>query len=154
MQVQLLFEQEPLPYQLVYVGHKGNATTHTHDGHTHTHDAESDHDHDEGEDHHHDEMLQLRTDHKGMVRVPITTEGVWYLRTIHLVTVAEEGLTHESNWATLTFAVGNDDSHDHSHDHDHGEDEHEHEDEFPALWFALASFVLIVGLYFWYNRKS
>ncbi len=141
--VKLLYEQKPLSYQLVYVGHQPSSGEHTHDGHTHSHDHET--------DHHHDEMLQLRTDHRGMISVPISEEGIWYLRTIHLVEVAEEGLTHESNWATVTFAIGSGHSHEHSHAHD-GE-HHSHEEGIPGYLYGLLSLLVIVGLYFWYNRK-
>ena len=142
--VKLLFEQKPLANQLVYVGHQAASHEHTHDGHTHSHDHEA--------DHHHDEMLQLRTDERGMVQVPISEAGVWYLRTIHLVEVAEEGLTHESNWATVTFAIG--DGHSHDHTHDHGDDSHHHEEGFPGYVYWLLSLLVIAGLFIWFNRKK
>lgn len=144
LQVQLLYKQKPLPYQLVYVGHQPNSYEHTHDGHTHSHD--------EVTDHNHDEMLQLRTDHKGMVQVPIDAQGIWYLRTIHLVEVVEEGLTHESNWATVTFAI--DHEHQHGHSHEHEEGSHNHIDSIPGYAYALISLLVIAGLFFWFNRKQ
>ncbi len=146
--VQLLLRQKPLPNQLVYVGYEaaehthGDGAAHSHDGTTHSHDAES--------DHQHDELMQLRTDEKGLLNVPISTAGVWYLRTIHLVESEEEGLTHESNWATLTFAVGEG----HSHEHEHDEDEHSHEEGVPTYVFVLGSLLLVVVLFFWFRRKK
>ena len=74
--VKLLFNQKPLANQLVYVGSEAQEHTHSHDGETHSHSHEGDHDHS------HDELLQLRTDDQGMVKVPISAEGVWYLKTI------------------------------------------------------------------------
>jgi hypothetical protein len=44
----------------------------------------------------------------------LPAKGTWYLRTIHLVHSEEKGLTHESNWATLSFAIGEGHSHTHS----------------------------------------
>lgn len=143
--VQLLYEQKPLPHQLVYVGHQPTSHEHTHDGHTHSHDHEA--------DHHHDEMLQLRTNHQGRVNVPISEEGIWYLRTIHLVEVAEEGLTHESNWATVTFAIGGGHSHEHNHDHHEDSHDHGHEEGIPGYLYVFLSLIVIAGLYFWFNRK-
>ena len=139
--VQLLFKQKPLANQLVYLGHKP-ANEHTHDGVTHSHA--------DGGDHEHSELLQLRTDENGMIQAPISAEGVWYLRTIHLAEVDEEGLTHESNWATLTFAIGEG----HSHEDDHHHDEHEHENGIPSYVYLGLSLVIILGLYFWFQRKK
>ena len=137
--VKLLFEQKPLANQLVYVGHQAASHENTHDGHTHSHVLET--------DHQHDEMLQLRTDPQGIVSVPITDKGIWYLRTIHLVEVNTERLTHESNWATVTFGIGS------GHAHDHDEDSHSHEEGISGYLYGLLSLLVIVGLYFWFNRK-
>ncbi len=141
LSVKLLFDQEPLANQLVYVGSQTTAVEHTHDGHTHTHGDETDHTH--------DELLQLRTDENGLLEVPITSEGVWYLRTIHLVEINKEGLTHESNWATLTFGVGSSHSNEHSHDHDH-----EHTEGFPDYIYLIISLLLIAMLFWFFNRKK
>ncbi|MEM0933853.1 MAG: DUF4198 domain-containing protein, partial [Bacteroidota bacterium] len=74
--------------------------------------------------------------------------GIWYLRTIHLVNSEEEGLTHESNWATLTFEV----THDHGVDKTHS---HSHEEEgFPTYLFWIGSVMVLGGLFFWFNRKK
>ena len=92
--VKLLFQGEPLANQLVYIGSDA--------AHGHSHD----HDHADGEDHDHSHgTTQLRTDANGQLRMKVTEAGEWYLRTINLVLSEEEGLTHESNWATLTFEV-------------------------------------------------
>jgi len=145
--VKLLFNQKPLANQLVYVGSEATVKEHTHDGHTHTHDEETDHEH--------DKLLQLRTDEQGLLSVPISSEGVWYLRTIHLVEVAAEGLTHESNWATVTFAVGGGHAHDHSHTHDnHSHHDHHHEEGIPAYVYGLLSLLIVVVLFFWFKRKK
>ena len=144
----LLFQQKPLANQLVYAGYKASAHEHSHE---HTHDGET-HDHDHGADHHHDEMIQLRTDDQGLVKVPISQAGIWYLRTIHLVEVDTEDLTHESNWATITFAVAGGD---HAHDHDHShEEEHQHGEGLPGYLYWIISILLIAGLFFWFNRKQ
>lgn len=142
--VKLLFNQKPLVNQLVYVGHRAGSHEHAHDGNTHSHDHET--------DHRHDDLIQLRTDQQGMVTVSVDKAGIWYLRTIHLVEAEEDGLTHESNWATVTFAVGGGHSHEHSHHH-HGED-HSHEQGVPGYIYGLLSLAVIAGLYFWFNRKK
>ena len=147
LRVRLLFNQLPLANQLVYVGNKALAETYTHEGHSHSHE--------EGTDHQHDELLQLRTDERGMLNVPISNGGVWYLRTIHLVEIAEEGLTHESNWATVTFAVGGDHDHEHHEGHSHDHEDHEdHEEGLPTYVYALLSLLIIVVLFFWFDRKK
>ncbi len=140
--VQLLFNQKPLANQLVYVGNKATHGEHTHDGHTHSHDHETTHEH--------HEVVQLRTDEQGMLDVEISSQGIWYLRTIHLVEVEEEGLTHESNWATVTFAVGSG----HTHQHGHSHHEHHHDDGIPVYVYALLSLAVIAALFFWFNKKN
>ena len=145
LSVKLVFNQKPLANQLVYVGHQASGE-HTHDGTTHSHE--------DGAEHQHDELMQLRTDEQGMLNIPISEEGIWYVRTIHLVEVEEAGLTHESNWATVTFAIGGGHSHDHGHDHAHHDHEHEHEEGIPLYVFVLLSVVLIAALFFWFNKKK
>lgn len=144
--VKLVFNQKPLANQLVYVGSQPLYNEHTHDGHTHSHDEET--------DHVHNELLKLRTDEQGIVNVSISSEGIWYLRTIHLVEIEEEGLTHESNWATLTFAVGGGRSHDHGHSHDHSHHDHDHEEGIPGYVYGLLSLVVITGLFFWFKKNK
>ena len=140
MTFKLLWKDRPLANQLVYVGS-------AHGQHS------DDHHHHGDEDHHHD-MAQLRTDANGMVAINITHEGVWYLRTIHLTELEEEGLTHESNWATLTFEVG--EGHSHAHTLTSTDDSHDHEDEggIPGYVFWLGSLALIGLLFFIFYNKS
>lgn len=136
--------------------HEHAATDHEHgEDHSHAHADEDahEHPHDQAEeaevDHHHHAATQLRTDAEGMISVNITAMGIWYLRTIHLVQSEEAGLTHESNWATLTFEVGEGHSHDedhaHTNDHDHG---------IPSYVYWVGSLLLLGGLFFWFNRKK
>ncbi len=159
--VELLWQGEPLANQLVYVGSDGREPDHEH-GHSHNHSHESDEDH-----HHHGEgVQQLRTNNNGLLSFKVTDNGRWYLRTIHLTTSEEVGLTHESNWATLTFTVGHDHSHghdDHSqatgdHSHDDGTHHHDHDGEnasaIPSYVYWIGSLVLVLGLYFWFRRQE
>ena len=150
--VKLLFNQKPLPNQLVYVGSEVMGHTHTHDGETHTHGGES-HTHDADSDHKHDDLLQLRTDEQGIVNVPISSKGIWRMKTIHLVEAEEEGLTHESNWATVTFAIGDGHGHSHDHDHPHGHD-HSHGSSIPDYIYVIISILLIALLYLLFDRKK
>lgn len=136
MQVQLLWQGEPLADQLVYVGSEGEV-----------------HDHGDGEAHSHSNLSEYRTDDRGIVSFSIAQEGIWYLRTIYMTLSEVEGLTHESNWATLTFEVGE------GHSHSHGAEEaHDHEDEdplgLPSYVYWIGSLVLLLGLFFWFNRKQ
>jgi len=158
--VKLLFEGQPLRGQLVTI----DAARAGHDDHGH--------DHAEGEEHTHDEGTLLRTDVRGELTFPIDHEGVWYLRTINLVESQEAGLTHESNWATLTFEVGHGHAHgahDHAdadHGHDHGDgvgahthddgSEHEHHEEggVPAYVFWVGSLAVLGGLFLFFNKQD
>ncbi|MEM1122278.1 MAG: DUF4198 domain-containing protein [Bacteroidota bacterium] len=145
----LLWKGQPLPNHLVYVGSGAN-------GHDHSHDDGHEH---EGEDHHHD-ATQLRTDANGIVTMQLPNEGLWYLRTIYMEQVDHSGLTHESNWATLTFQVGHnhqhaDGAHSHDHDHAHG---HSHGDGhthgLPSYAYWVLGTLLLVGILFWLKKKS
>ena len=167
LEFRLLYNGTPLPNQLVYVGRpaKGNASeVHSHDNEekkSHTHNNE------EASDHEHDVTEQFRTDENGIVSVDIDTQGIWFLRSIHMVASKEEGLTHESNWATLTFAVGSGNEENHTHgdeEHEHGSDTHTHDDEsqdhdheddgFPTIIFWLGSILMVAALFYWFNRKK
>ena len=147
LQVKLLWQGKPLGNQLVYIGSTGADHKHDHD-----------HTHEKGEDHHHDSVAQARTDANGVITIDLRDEGIWYLRTIHMIQSEEAGLTHESNWATLTFEIGHGHSHSnetHSHsDHHH----HHHEDEswpgIPGYVYWIGSLLVIGGLFFWFNRKG
>ena len=168
LRARLLWQGKPLANQLVYIGTKEPE-------HEHAHDHEHEHSHGE-EGHNHSAVAQVRTDGNGEFYAKIAHDGEWYLRTIHLVESEEEGLTHESNWATLTFEIGHshaddghshadghhhhDDGEAHSHDgegaHSHEDGGHTHEEEggIPGYLYWLASFVVVAVLFFWYNRKQ
>jgi len=109
LSVRLLWQGEPLVNQLVYLGFQPSPDP----GQSHSHSDEADHSHDDaaGADHTHENTRSLTTDGDGIVRFPITAKGVWYLRTIYMTLSDAPGLTHESNWATLTFGVGEGHSH-------------------------------------------
>ena len=115
LSVQLLFRGEPLANELVYVGLDADGSE-TLSDHTHGEGEAQDHEHADASDgdHTHTGGTQLRTDDQGIAKVFLPAKGIWYLRTIHLVPSEEAGLTHESNWATLSFAVGEGHSHEHS----------------------------------------
>ena len=147
LQVQLLWQGEPLANQLVYVG--SVSAPHEHDE-GNGHSEPSDHEHDAGKTHQHTDADQLRTDADGRVRVNLTTEGTWYLRTIHMEHSEVPGLTHESNWATLTFAIGQ------GHSHEHANQVHDHEDGtgIPSYVYWLGSLLLLAVLFFWFKRRN
>jgi hypothetical protein len=174
--VKLLFAGKPLTNQIVTIDAASPPQDHGHehaaaDEHGHEHDAANGHSHEEGEEHTHAGGTQLRTDARGELTFPVDREGVWFLRTIHLVPSTEAGLTHESNWATLTFEVGHGHAHG-AHDHastdahDHGdgahshadgtEHDHAHDDEggVPAYVFWIGSLAVLGGLFFFFNRKD
>jgi len=137
LSVQLYANQEPLANQLVYLGYKAPPTTHNHDGSTHTHDSDQSHEH--------NDLQQFRTNVNGVIELPIDKEGVWYLRTIHLLELEDSEYTHESNWATLTFAVGE------GHTHEHLEDTR---DEIPTFYFIIASVLIIALLFFFFRSRN
>ena len=169
LSVRLLRDGQPLTDELVYVGvkpKKGHAEgDHTHGeeaGHTH---GAATHEHSDGGGGDHDHQAgtqQLRTDANGEVSVPITTDGIWYLRTIHLVTTDEPGLTHESNWATLTFQVDHDRPHGHAGaaSHSHGDESHTHGEagdhgaHIPGYVYILGSFLLVGALFFYFQQRG
>jgi uncharacterized GH25 family protein len=127
---QLFFQGKPLVDQLVYLGYQPQTVTNTHDGSTHTHADDSAHEH--------SELIQLRTDENGIVMAELDQSGVWYLRTIHLVESKQDDLTHESKWATLSFALADDHSHDGS----------------GTYLYVLGSLLIIGVLYFIYRKKN
>ncbi len=53
----------------------------------------------------HVEAVTTRTDDQGEISVELSKAGHWYIRLIHMVESAEEGVDYESNWATLTFEI-------------------------------------------------
>lgn len=154
LQVKLLYKGQPLANQLVIIGSKttGESTTIEH-----SHDGGEPHNHESGEtaDHDHNAGLQLRTNEAGILEFKIASEGIWHLRTIHMIQSEEEGLTHESNWATLTFAVGS--GHSAEHDaHSASEHGHAHEEDqgFPSYVFWLVSLVVIASLFLYFKNAK
>ena len=143
LKVKLLLKGKPLVKQLVYADYRSSKH-----GHKHSHEEESDHSHDgeEAADHQHTNGSELRTDETGSIKLPLSADGIWYLRTIHMVQSEEPGFTHESNWATLTFEVT----------HAHGENTHTHESEsgIPTYAYFVSSLILFGGMFFWFNRKN
>lgn len=105
MKVKLLWKGQPLANQLVYVGYRKGGVSQA-SGSGQSGDSQSSADP--------APEASYRTDAGGNVSLYLSAEGVWYLRTIYLTRSEEPGLTHESNWATLTFAVGK--GHGASHD--------------------------------------
>ncbi|WP_020571479.1 DUF4198 domain-containing protein [Neolewinella persica] len=181
LKVKLLWQGQPLAGQLVYVdsdqtdhGHShdhGDAADHDHgdehahehgdeeghehgEEHGHDHGDEAGHDHDtEAEEpHHHDSAAQYRTDAKGEFSFKVTADGIWHVRTIYLVNSEEPGLTHESNWATLTFEV------DHGQEHSHAEEDHDHAHEansgIPGYAYWGGSLLLIASLFFVFMKNA
>ncbi|WP_439475521.1 DUF4198 domain-containing protein [Algoriphagus formosus] len=150
--IQLLLEGEPLANQLVYAdfiqtahSHEGQEHGHEHGESTHTHDDESG----QEESHTHTSGQKLRTNNQGIVTVDLPEDGIYYIRTIHMVTTPEsEELTHQSKWATLTFEV----THKHGAD-THTHDDHDHEEGIPTWVFVLGSAILI-GLFYLIFRKK
>ena len=166
LSVKLLWQGTPLAGELVYVDHE--AATH---GHDHDHDHASGHDHADGaahahehkhaeteDEHHHASALQHRTDDNGTFTFEVTEDGTWQIRTIYLVESDAPEITHESNWATLTFALDHGQKHshataDHHHGHDHNLD-HDHEAGIPAYVYWGVSLLLIGGMFLYFNRKG
>ena len=51
------------------------------------------------------QQARATTDSAGIASVRLTTTGRWYVKFISMRRSSEPGLTHESQWATLTFEV-------------------------------------------------
>lgn len=140
--LQLLLDNKPLANQIVYADYvKANGTK----THTHKH-GETEHTHDDSS-HTHEENQQLRTNNQGLVTIQLPEDGIYYVRTIHMVALADDSEhTHQSKWATLSFQVT------HKHDettHFH----HENETDFPAWLFIVGSILVIVILFFVFRKK-
>jgi len=160
LEVMVLLDGQPLANQLVYAdyissGHD-ESQSHSHDGEEHSHSNDDlGHSHnnesDSGEGHTHTSGQKLRTDDQGIVKVDFPEDGIYYLRTIHMVTVTDnEELTHQSKWATLTFEV----THEHgaaTHTHDDG---HDHEHGIPTWVFIVGSLLIIVVFFFLFRKKA
>ncbi|WP_047545530.1 DUF4198 domain-containing protein [Psychroserpens sp. Hel_I_66] len=141
--------------------HEDDAEAHSHShgnensSHTHGNSSEEKKNNtslEETEAHVHTSGTKLRTDNNGIINVKLTADGIWYLRTIHLIENNESGLTHESNWATLTFEV----QHGHDSDgHTHSKDTHTHEESnIPNYVYWIGSILVIGLLFFMFNRKK
>ncbi|MDM9632249.1 DUF4198 domain-containing protein [Robiginitalea aurantiaca] len=157
--VKLLLGGQPLANQLVYVGFEGNGADAQ--GHTHEEGQDHDHDHDSEADHSHTGGTQVRTNEEGIAQVFLPAKGTWYLRTIHLVASEVPGLTHESNWATLTFGVGEGHAHTHTTgvEAESGNDpaasgDNGIQDTTPAYWYGLGGVLILAVLYFIFRRKK
>ena len=50
-------------------------------------------------------MRGLRADSAGIVRVPLRTAGVWYVKFINMTPQARDTVDYESKWASLTFEI-------------------------------------------------
>jgi hypothetical protein len=150
MKVKLLWQGQPLANQLVYAGSDGSCHEQEH---SRQHAAGEEHSHDHEDSHTHG-ASQLRTDANGVVSLKIDHEGQWYLRTIHMAQSSEQGLTHESNWATLTFEIGHGHSHADGSTHTH-EDGTVHSDHgFPVWAYGLLGAALLAVLLFFFRRKK
>lgn len=158
--VQLLLDGKPLAGHLVFADYIKSAHHHSHGAHSHQHDGSAhSHDHDgqqhsshthEANDHSHTHGEKYRTNAQGIATVQLPEDGIYYLRTIHMIALNDsDTLTHASKWATLTFEVG------HSHDTDaHAHDEHKHEGGIPTWGFILSSVVFVGLLFLYFQNKS
>ncbi|WP_299367177.1 DUF4198 domain-containing protein [Winogradskyella sp.] len=127
--------------------HDGKKHSHKHkhgDGaHSHTDKSKPE------KDHSHTSGQQLRTNDQGIVSVNLPEDGIYYLRTIHMVSVTDsDELTHRSKWATLTFEVT------HKHDDSTHTHDHDHEDGIPTWIFILGSVLIIALLFVVFRKKS
>ncbi len=130
--IRLLKDGKPLANQLVYAGF--SAGSHSHD---HGEQAGAEHRHDEG---------QMNTDADGIVNLKIDHEGKWFIRTIHMALSEEEGLTHESNWATLTFEAR-------GHTHERSADTGTDVNGFNSIWLWGIGILVLIGVsYLFFGR--
>ena len=132
----------------------GDSEAHTHSKNSatkaHSYDGDEPHSHEakeNDENHTHATGQKLRTNAEGIAKAHLLADGIWYFQTIHLVNTEEEGLTHESNWSTLTFEIT----------HAHGKDTHTHEHDQGANYtkytLLIGSLILIGILFLWFNRQ-
>lgn len=85
LHILVLLRDAPLGRQLVYASYEGHYRRNADEGYA--------------------EAVHTRTDAAGMATIPLVAAGQWYVRLIHMEELDEPDVTHESNWATLTFAV-------------------------------------------------
>lgn len=50
-------------------------------------------------------MYSTRCDAQGVVRVPLTAAGIWYVKFVHMEPTTGGKVNYESKWASVTFAV-------------------------------------------------
>lgn len=50
-------------------------------------------------------QLRVKSNAEGVASIPLATAGKWYVKFIRMRRSTEPGITHESQWATLTFEV-------------------------------------------------
>lgn len=160
--VKLVLNGKPLANQLIYADYYADEKEHAHDiavTNEHTHGNSQPHSHlknkatskhsheikEDKESHTHATVQKLRTNADGIAKAHLSADGIWYFQTIHLVNTEEEGLTHESNWATMTFELT----------HAHGEDTHTHGSKISKKYIFLIGSVLLIGILFlWFNRTN
>lgn len=160
LKVQLLWQGEPLAGQLVYANSVAAAHTHerTHaDGTAHSHAHE--HSTEDSSMHTHDtvaadrsvhqhEAVSFRTDERGVFTLPALSAGIWYLRTIYLVESGAPGLTHESNWATLTFEIP------HTQEPAVDAEPAFGSESSYVLWAGLLLLIIGLGVYEYFRRRA
>lgn len=148
LKVKLLMDGNPLTGQLVYAAYESN--------HSHAGDVSNDHTHDHDDEPHQHDAQAYRTDTTGVFDVPLEDNGHWYLRTIHMAHSQEEGLTHESNWATLTFEINSeqDKSTDHRNATKKRHEETRIDNTSKSLWKYLAGAAIAIGLIIILRRKQ
>jgi len=50
-------------------------------------------------------LVKVRADADGVAAIPLAAAGKWYVKFISMRDATEPGITHQSEWATLTFEV-------------------------------------------------
>jgi hypothetical protein len=162
LSVRLLWQGTPLVNQLVYLGFQPFGAA-DEKGHSHSEDA--DHSHGDGADaatdHSHAGIKTLTTDADGVVSFNITAKGVWYLRTIYMTLSDAPGLTHESNWATLTFGIGEGHSHEKDssevasdQDSQEGTPDLNEEKDYSLVYGVLLGIALVLLVFLWLRRRK
>ena len=48
---------------------------------------------------------ELRSDAKGIVKLPLVGPGKWYVKFINMTKLDDPNLNYESKWTTLTFEM-------------------------------------------------
>jgi uncharacterized GH25 family protein len=85
LRLKVLASGKALPNQLVFASHENF--------------------HGHGDDGSHEEAEKARSDKQGVVEIPVSEPGRWYVRLIHMVEDESEEYDYISEWATLTFEV-------------------------------------------------